>query len=252
MGTVVAVLAVMLLLGLGVLAIAAILRGNKGVSTRPEELARAGAVLGFQRVPNPEAVATGVLNGSILHDPPRVASVVQGQTPFGPVTVVDTVFSKGGRVRSTHMQTVAVFHGTSGLPRLVIQPSGHTCPVDKSLPEVDLSQDEIEEALASFGYSFTLNLAEPALVGNLLTSERTAYFDSLEEAGRAPAIEVLPDRILFSAPGRWLKRLHWGLSWRKDGKRSGGWGGWAEGGEDLRGVSDPLHLFAFLVRRRIV
>lgn len=95
-----------------------------------------------------------------------------------------------------------VFHMASGLPRLVIQPSGHECPVNKPLSEIDLSKDENDETLAALGYSYTLHLADPSVLGHLMTPERAAHFDRLDDADRSPATEVLPDRVLFFRPRR--------------------------------------------------
>ncbi len=198
MGAVLLILFVLLILAIGVIAIVAVLKSHKNVKERPQTLALAAAPLGLQPVANAEAMAAWAFQGSILQEMPSVAAVVQGQTAMGHVTVVETVFSSGGRIRHANVQTVVVFYGTSPLPRMVIQPSSHEWPV-QGLTAINFSESE-DEHLAAFGFSYSVHTSDVHAVRALMTPTLAAHFSHLDDADKAPTIEILPDRILYFIP----------------------------------------------------
>lgn len=198
MGAVLLILFVLLILAIGVIAIVAVLKSHKNVKERPQTLAHAAAPLGLQPVADAEGMARWAFQGTILQEMPRIAAVVQGQTAMGHVTVVETVHTSGGRVRHEEVETMVVFYGTSNLPRLVIQPSSHEWPVH-GLTAIDFSEAD-DEHLAAFGFSYSVHTSDVHAVRALMTPALAAHFNRLDDADKAPAIEVLQDRILCFVP----------------------------------------------------
>lgn len=198
MGAVLLILLVLLILAMGVIAIVAVLKSHTNVQERPRTLAFAAAPLGLQPVADAEAMAQWAFQGTILEETPRVAAVVQGQTAMGHVTVVETVHTSGGRVRHEELETMVVFYGTSNLPRLLIQPSSLERPVH-GLTAIDFSESD-DEHLAAFGFSYSVHTSDVHAVRALITPAVATYFDRLDDADKAPAIDVLPDRILCFVP----------------------------------------------------
>ncbi|MBI5543310.1 MAG: hypothetical protein HY901_05440 [Deltaproteobacteria bacterium] len=192
-----AIAAVPLLVGSVV--IWAIIKSAATVKKRPQELAAAVAPLGLAPQPNAEGCAEQVLAGTI-HASGNAAAAARGRTAEGEVSIVDLRFQTGGRGRFSNLETIAVFHGPSGLPRMVLQPSLRERPVSDGLEALKFDDDEGEDAEVAFGYSYSVHASDEAAVRARLGPAFLAELNRLDDAGQAPVLDVLPDRVAFCWP----------------------------------------------------
>lgn len=167
--------------------------------SRPRELAAAGAPLGLTPVPGLSAYAKHVLDGT-LFDFSRAVAAVRGTTPQGELSVVDLGFTRLGEDHA-HLETVAVFHGDHGLPRLVVQPRGTERVAEVSLlRELRFKQPHPEtssDVETYFSLSYAVHVQDEDRVRALFTKAAFAAFVKIEDGGATPCLDVLPDRVAF-------------------------------------------------------
>ena len=174
-------------------------KGAAKVRSRPRELAAAGAPLGLTPVPGLQAYASFALKGAIFPWAQAVAAV-RGTSPSGEVSVIDLGLGKTGGGGPSHLETVAVFHGAHGLPRMVIQPRGCERTAEVALRTLRFKEVHTETAHDDetyFSLSYTVQAQDEAAARARFTRAAIAAFIKLEDACVTPCLDVLPDRIAF-------------------------------------------------------
>lgn len=179
---------------IGTVVIWGIIKSVAKVRNRPQVLAAAGSRLGLAGVSDHEAYAKQVLDGT-LFPWANAAAAAKG----GEVSVVDLSFQTGGSARFSRLETVAVFHLETGLPRMVLAPSSFgLLDDDQTLKALKLGEgDDDPEELSAFGYAYLVFASDEAKVRALLAKPVLEAFNKLDDDGRAPLLEVLPDRVAF-------------------------------------------------------
>ena len=171
--------------------------------SRPRELASAGAPHGLTPVPGVAAYAKFVLAGTIF-DWSRAVAAIRGATPNGELSVIDLGFEKPGEGHS-HLETVAVFHGEHGLPRMVIQPRGTERVAEVSLRTIkfkDAHPETSSDDETYFSLSYVVQAEHEAAVRARFTKATMSAFVKVEDACVTPCLDVLPDRIAFCRASR--------------------------------------------------
>ena len=170
-------------------------KGISAVNNRPVVLAGAGAPLGLALQPDAVACAEAALSRTI-HPWADAVAAVRGRVGDGDVTIVDLRYNVGGRSRYPRMMTVAVYHGPSGLPRMVLQPRRHEQPAQLT----EISCEEGDDATLEFGMTYVVHGEDEAAVRARVTAKVTAALAILDGVDQAPCLDVLPDRIAYCRP----------------------------------------------------
>ncbi|MGC4116524.1 MAG: hypothetical protein QM765_18490 [Myxococcales bacterium] len=166
---------------------------------RSRELAAAGAPLGLTPVPGLEAYAKFVLQGTVF-DWSRVVAAIRGTTAHGELSIIDLGLANPGDARASHVETVAVFHGEHGLPRMVVQPRGTERLAEVQLRKLHFKQPHPETSSDDetyFSLSYTVQAEDEAAVLRLFSKATISQFVQIEDARVTPCLDVLPDRIAF-------------------------------------------------------
>ncbi len=167
--------------------------------SRTRELAAAGAPHGLTPVPGLKAYAKFALEGT-LFDWSRAVAAVRGTTAHGELSVVDLGLREPGAKAASHLETVAVFHGEHGLPRMVIQPRGTERIAEVSLRVVrfkDARPEASHDDETYFSLSYLVQAQDEDAVRARLTKAAMSAFVKVEDAGVTPCLDVLPDRVAF-------------------------------------------------------